>query len=71
MTNDQFKALADLLRLRTGPAKECARLVLVEQTPTAEAARASGISYKAAHQAVKRARSGLELANKAANPDPL
>jgi len=65
VTNEQFGALADLLRLRTGPAKECARLVLVEAMPTADAARATGISYNAAHQAVKRARTGLELARKA------
>ena len=65
MTNDQFKALSDLIRLRTGPSKECARLVLVEQIPTADAARATGMTYNAAHQAVKRARAGLELARTA------
>lgn len=69
MTNDQFTALADLLRLRTGPAKECARLVLVEQIPTADAARATGMTYNAAHQAVKRARAGLELARTATADD--
>jgi len=70
MTDQQFQALARLLSLKTGPAQECARLVLVEQIPQAEAARQTGLSKQAAHQAVKRARAGLALATQAATPHP-
>ena len=50
MTPAQFAALAGLLHLRDGSAQECARLVLVEGIPQAEATD----------------RTGLELANRAA-----
>jgi DNA-directed RNA polymerase specialized sigma24 family protein len=66
MTPEQFAALAELLRLRSGPARECARLVLVEGRKTPEAAEAVGMQYRAAAAAVQRARSGLELAKTAA-----
>jgi molybdenum-dependent DNA-binding transcriptional regulator ModE len=62
MTNDQFSALAELLRLRAGPAQIVARMVLVDGISTADAARTVGLEYKAAHQAVKRAQRGFELA---------
>lgn len=65
MTADQFTALAELLRLRTGPAQDVARLVLVEGISVPEAARSAGLEYTAAHQAVKRAQRGLELAQRA------
>lgn len=66
MTVDQFAALAELLRLRAGPAQECARLVLVEGLSAQDAAAQVGITYKTGHAAVQRAREGLELAKRAA-----
>lgn len=65
MTPDQFNALAELLRLRDGPARECARLVLVEGRKTTEAAEQLGMQYRAAAAAVQRAREGFELARRA------
>lgn len=62
MTAKQFAALAELLRLRSGPAKESARLVLVDGMSTADAARIAGIEYRFAYRAVKRAKDGLMLA---------
>jgi DNA-directed RNA polymerase specialized sigma24 family protein len=64
MTPDQFTALAELLRLRDGPAREVARMVLVEGRKTPEAAESVGMQYRAAAAAVQRARSGLELVQK-------
>lgn len=66
MTPDQFDALADLLRLRAGPAQQVARMVLVDGLTVPDAARAAGLEYTAAHQAVKRAQRGLQLARVAA-----
>lgn len=68
MTPAQFAALAQLLRLRTGPARECARLVLVDGHTITQAAQAVGIQYRTAAAAVQRARQGLLLAIKAATP---
>lgn len=62
MTELQFSALAQLLRLRPGPAQDAARLVVVQGTPTPDAARQVGMSYVAAHRAVKRVKDGLDLA---------
>lgn len=61
MTSDQFAALAQLLRLRTGPTREVARLVLVDGLSAADAARQVGMPYRIACAAVQRARKGLEL----------
>lgn len=63
MTDEQFKALAELLRLRAGPAQTAARLVLVGGLSVPDAARSAGIEYIAAHKAVKRAERGLTLVN--------
>lgn len=62
MTNEQFRALATLMRMANGPAQEATRLVLVDHLSPADAARATGITRQAAGQAIKRARQGLELA---------
>lgn len=64
----QFDALADLLRLRTGPALVAVRLVMVDGLTVPDAARQTGMEYRAAHQAVKRAKRGLDLARTAAGP---
>lgn len=66
MTEAQFAALAQLLRLWSGPAQEAARLVMVQGMPTPDAARQVGMSYVAAHRAVKRVKDGLDLAKIAA-----
>jgi hypothetical protein len=59
MTADQFTALAELLRLRAGPAQVVARMVLVDGLSVPDAARDAGLEYTAAHQAVKRVQRGL------------
>lgn len=61
MTDAQFAALAQLLRLRPGPAREAARLVMVPGMATADAARAVGMDYRAASYSVKRVRAGWDL----------
>ena len=63
MTDAQFAALAQLLRLRPGPAQDAARLVMVQGLPTADAARQVGMDYRAASYSVKRVLAGLELVN--------
>lgn len=65
MTPAQFAALSELLRLRPGPAQDCARLVLVGGLSPAEATDRTGLSRQAAHQAIQRARDGLQLARQA------
>lgn len=66
MAPAQFAALAQLLRLRTGPAQDAARMVLVDGASQADAACATGLTQQAVHNAVKRARAGLALAKRAA-----
>lgn len=61
MTDTQFKALAQLLRLRTGPVKEAVRLHLVQGLVVPDAARAAGADYQLALKAVYRVNSGLAL----------
>ena len=62
MTNDQFNALAKLSRMKEGPARETCRLVLVEGMSVPDAARATGMEYRVAHGAVKRAKAAHALA---------
>lgn len=62
MTPAQFSALAQLLRLRTGPAREAARLVLVEGLRPADAAALAGCSAASASNTLAVCRAGLELA---------
>jgi len=71
MTRGQFAALAQLLRLRQGKARKVAERVMVNGEATPEAARAEGLEYRAGCYAVKRARTGLALAQKATATDPL
>lgn len=68
MTAEQFRALSELLSLRPGPAQDCARLVLVDGLTQAQACERTGLSRQAAHQAVKRAQRGLELARRVVTP---
>ena len=68
MTLDQFSALAQLLRLRTGPAQEAARLVLVFGHAVGVAAFMAGVSTNSARNAVNRMLKGIKLVNAASLP---
>ena len=46
MTEEQFSALAELMRLRGGPGEDAARLVLVNGLKPTDAARKTGILPK-------------------------
>ena len=62
MTGEQFEALAQLLRLRAGPASAAARLVLVDGLRPAQAATRAGCSPQSASNTLARCRKGLALA---------
>ena len=62
MTGEQFEALARLLRLRQGPQREAARLVLVDGLRQTDAARMAGCSASALGNTLRACRAGLELA---------
>lgn len=64
MNDEQFDALANLLRLRAGPARGVAYRVLVLNESVPDAAAAERLEYRAAHRAVQRVRKGLALVNK-------
>lgn len=68
MTDAQFSALAELLRLRGGASQEAARLVLVDGIAPAEAARQAGTTPQATSNALASCRRGLELARRAVTP---
>ena len=69
MTHDQFQALTQLLRLRQGPQREAARLVLVDGMRQADAARAVGVGPSALGNTLRACRTGLELARLAIGVD--
>ena len=69
MTVDQFAALAQLLRLRQGPQREAARMVLVDGMRQADAARMAGCSAPALGNTLRTCRAGLELARLAIGAD--
>ncbi|OGA97122.1 MAG: hypothetical protein A3E79_00115 [Burkholderiales bacterium RIFCSPHIGHO2_12_FULL_61_11] len=66
MTTAQFAAIAKLLRVRDGAAREAACLVLVDGHRPSEAARLTGLSASSVSNAVSRFKRGLELAQVAA-----
>ena len=66
MTDAAFQALSQLLRLRQGPQREAARLVLVGGVRQADAARMAGCSASALGNTLRTCRAGLELARLAA-----
>ena len=68
MTEAQFTALAQLLRLRTGPTREAVRLHLVQGLTVPDSARAAGVDYQLALKAVYRVKAGFKLAEQAVNP---
>lgn len=66
MTKNQFAALAELIRMRpAGASYEAARLILVDQIPTAQAAGQAGISYQGAQNAATRIKAARKLAQQA------
>lgn len=67
MTPAQFSALAELMRLRPGPAQESVRLHLTGGLSVPDAAREAGCAYKLAWQAVQRALAALKLVRAAAS----
>lgn len=67
MTDAAFQALSQLLRLRQGPQREAARLVLVDGVRQADAARMAGCSASALSNTLRACRAGLELARIAAD----
>lgn len=68
MTAQQFEALAKLLRLRAGPQRAGARLVLVDGMRQADAARMAGCSASALGNTLRTCRAGLDLAREAVGP---
>ena len=62
MTNAQFDALAQLVRLRTGAQQDAARLVLVDGMRQVDAARQLGISTAALGATMRACRRGVALA---------
>lgn len=64
MTDLQFQALAELLSLRSGPAREAARLVMVDGLAPGAAAVQAGVSAASVSNALARCRRGLELARR-------
>lgn len=65
MKLEEFNALAKLLRLREGAARDVAQDVMVTGANVPAAATEHGLPYVAAHKAVTRVRKGLELARRA------
>lgn len=61
MTDPQFQALAQLLRLRAGSVQEAVRLHLVQGLGVPDAARTAGADYQLALKAVYRVNAGLAL----------
>ena len=66
MTQDQFAAIARLLRLRPGPTTEGARMVLVDGLTITRAAHLAGCSRQSVGMTVGRCRAGLDLARRGA-----
>lgn len=61
LTPASFAALAQLLRLRPGPASLAASLVMTEGMRPADAARTAGCSADSANQSLAACRRGIEL----------
>lgn len=66
MTDAQFEALAELLRMQNGVRREAARLVLVEGLKPADAARRAGTTPQTVNSALVSCRRGIELAQRVA-----
>lgn len=64
MTETQFNALSQLLRVRKGPSRVASELVLVHGLTQAAAARQAGLSTAGVGNAIARFRCGLALVEK-------
>lgn len=64
ITETQFEALAELLRMQNGVRREAARLVLVEGLKPADAARRAGTTPQTVNSALVSCRRGIELAQR-------
>ena len=71
MTHEQFAAIAELIRLRGGPAPAGAELVLVHGLGVQQAAAQVGCSRQNVGNTIKRVRAGLRLARVAAGLAPV
>lgn len=70
MTAQQFEALAQLIRMPSGPSRAAARMVLVDGVPQRLAADAVGITVSGVNNAVQRVRRALELVTIVAGASP-
>jgi len=61
MTHARFDCIARLIRMRAGPARQAARLVLVDGLRPVDAARLHSISLQRVTNAVRRVRKADEL----------
>ena len=61
MTDQQFTALAQLLRMRSGKAQEAARIVLVDGKRQRDAAATTGLTEVGVSKVMRRCRRGLAL----------
>lgn len=66
ITHTQFDAIAKLISLRTGPAKDAARLVLVDGIRQADAMREAGCSRDSVWATVRRVTAAAALCRVAA-----
>ena len=66
MTDQAFAAIVKLLRMTGAASIEAARLVLVEGRSQKDAALATGLTAPGVSQAVRKCKTGLELARVAA-----
>lgn len=64
MTDDQFDALAQLMRLRDSPSREALRLVLVDGLTHSAAADRTGAPRPSVTRQVSSARRTIELARR-------
>jgi len=63
LTPEKFAALSELLSLRDGSnAKKLAEMILVEGVSVKAAAESLDVKYQQAHNALKRAERGIDLA---------
>ena len=65
MTDEQFDAIATLIRMKKGRSREAARLVLVEGILPTDAAALVELSRSAVRNTVKRVEHGMQLARRA------
>jgi hypothetical protein len=62
MTHEQFNALAKLMRLQECPSKQAARMVLVDGTSSAAAARETGLTSGGVAHVIRRCNDAMALA---------